>query len=382
MDFDLTESQQLLRDSLERFLAENYTAAHHRQYAQAPEGWSRSVWDQFAQLGLLGLGIEERYGGSGGGPVETMVVMEAFGKALVLEPFLPTVVLAADAIGQAGSPQQRSEFLADIVSGRLLMGLAHSERQSRHEPRDVQTTAEPTATGWRISGEKVWVLHGDTAEKLLVSATTSGDGRTTEGLTLFIVDAALAGISVIPYRLQDGTAAADIRFTEVDVAPEAVLGEPGQGWPLVMRLRDLGLAASVAEMAGCMQASFDATLQYLKTRSQFGACLASFQALQHRSVDMLIALEQARSMAMLAASFARHDDPQERAVAMSAAKSLTARSARHIGQQAIQMHGGIGMTAECRIGDWFRRLMVRESLFGDATHHLAAVARSGALELI
>jgi pimeloyl-CoA dehydrogenase small subunit len=378
MDFDLDDSQRLLQESLDRLIAERYAFEQRRAYGQNPEGWSRERWAHYAELGLLGLPFAEEYGGSAGGAVETMLVMEAFGRALALEPYLATIVLGGGFVRRGGSEEQRAALIPRLADGSLILAFAHTERQSRYDLADVATTARRDGQGWRIDGEKGVVLHGDSADKLIVTARTGGGRRERDGIGVFLVDAATKGVTRRGYPTQDGLRAAEIAFNGVAVGPQDVLGEPGAALPLVERVVGEAIAALCAEAVGAMAAMHELTLDYLKTRRQFGREIGNFQVLQHRAVDMLIALEQARSMAMYATMMAGEEDAGERRRALSAAKAQIGRSGRLVGQQAIQLHGGIGMTMEYKVGHYFKRVTMIDALFGDADHHLRALARAPA----
>ena len=375
MDFDLSEEQRLLKESLERLIGDRYAFEQRKNYARSPEGWSRELWAQFAELGLLGLPFEERHGGSAGGPVGTMIAMEAFGRVLVLEPYLATVVLGGGFLRHRGSAEQCAALIRKIADGRLTFAFAHTERQSRYDLYDIETRAVRDGTGWVIDGEKGVVLHGDTADKLIVTARVGGGRRDRDGIAAFIVDGKAAGVSRRGYPTQDGLRAAEITLANVMVGPEGVLGEPGAALPLVERVVDEAIAALCAEAVGAMAAMHELTVEYLKTRRQFGREIGSFQVLQHRAVDMLIALEQARSMAMFATMMAAEENAAERRNAVAAAKVQIGRSGKFIGQQAIQLHGGIGMTMEYKVGHYFKRVTMIDIMFGDADHHLRELAR-------
>jgi len=378
MDFDLTEEQRLLKESLDRLIGDRYAFEQRKSYGQNPEGWSRELWAQFAELGLLGLPFDEQYGGSAGGPVETMIAMESFGRALALEPYLATVVLGGGFLRHGGSADQCASLVPKIVDGSRTVAFAHTERQSRYDLHDIETRAVRDGAGWVLDGEKGVVVHGDTADKLIVTARVGGGRRDRDGIAVFIVGSNEAGVSRRGYPTQDGLRAAEIALSGVRIGPEAVLGEPGAALPLIERVVDEAIAALCAEAVGAMAQMHDLTVEYLKTRRQFGREIGSFQILQHRAVDMLIALEQARSMAMFATMTAAEDDGAERRNAVSAAKVQIGRSGKFIGQQAIQLHGGIGMTIEYKVGHYFKRVTMIDTMFGDADHHLRELARRGA----
>jgi pimeloyl-CoA dehydrogenase small subunit len=379
MDFELSEEQRMLKESIERLLADHYEFEARKGYMEAPEGFSRELWGKYAELGLLGLPFEERFGGFGGGPVETMIVAEAFGRALALEPFLATVVLGGGLLRHAGSDEQRAALLPKIADGSLLLAFAHSERQSRYHLTDVATTARRDGARYVLDGAKTLVLHGDVADKLLVSARVSGDRREPRGIGLFLVDAGGSGVSRRGYQTIDGQRAAEVTLTNASVEPQAVVGEPGAAFPQVRRVVDEAIAALCAEAVGAMTAMQELTVEYLKTRRQFGVPIGTFQVLQHRSVDMLIALEQARSMALLATMMVAEENDAERHKTIAAAKVQIGRSGRLVGQQAVQLHGGIGMTMEYKVGHYFKRITAIDTMFGDADHHVGEVGRAGGL---
>jgi len=375
MDFDLSEEQRLLKESLDRLIGDRYAFEQRKSYGQSPEGWSRELWSQYAELGLLGLPFAERYGGSAGGPVETMIAMETFGRALALEPFLATVVLGGGFLRHGASAEQCADLVPKIVDGSLTCAFAHTERHSRYDLADIETRAVRDGASWVLDGEKGVVLHGDAADKLIVTARVGGGRRDRDGVAVFIIDSKAEGVSRRGYPTHDGLRAAEIALAGVRVGPEGVLGEPGAALALVERVADEGIAALCAEAVGAMAAMHELTVEYLKTRQQFGREIGSFQILQHRAVDMLIALEQARSMAMFATMMAAEENAAERRNALSAAKVQIGRSSKFIGQQAIQLHGGIGMTMEYKVGHYFKRVTMIDTMFGDADYHLRQLAR-------
>ena len=379
MDFALTDEQRLLQHSVERLFADHYAFEARKRYGQEPGGFSRALWARYAELGLLGLPFDEADGGSAGGPVETMIVMEQIGRALALEPYLATVVLGGGLLRLGGSEAMRAELVPQIASGDLMLAFAHAERQSRYDLADVAARARRDGAGFVIDGAKSLVLHGDSARKFIVSARLAGGQNDRAGVGLFLVDAAADGVSTRGYPTVDGQRAAEVTFSGVRVPAAAAIGEPGAAFPLIERIADLATAALAAEAVGAMAAMHETTVDYMKTRKQFGVTIGSFQALQHRAADMLIALEQARSMAMLATMMAAEDNVRERRQAVSAAKVQIGRSGRIVGQGAVQIHGGIGMTMETKVGHYFKRLTTIDTLFGDADHHLGIVAEGGGL---
>jgi len=379
MDFALTEEQELLRHSVQRLFADHYAFEARKRYGQEPGGYSRAQWARYAELGLLGLPFAEGHGGSAGGPVETMIVMEEIGRALALEPYLATVVLAGGLLRLGGSKALCADLVPKIAAGDLTLAFAHAERQSRYDLADVAASARHDGAGYVLDGAKSLVLHGDSAGKFIVSARLSGGRSDKDGLALFLVDAAAKGVSTRGYATVDGLRAAEVTLAGVRVDAGAVIAEPGRAFPLIERVVDTAIAALAAEAVGAMAATHEQTVDYMKTRKQFGVTIGSFQALQHRAAEMLVALEQARSMAMLATMMAAEENVRERRQAISAAKVQIGRSARIVGHGAIQIHGGIGMTMEAKVGHYFKRVTTIDTTFGDAEYHLGVLAESGGL---
>jgi pimeloyl-CoA dehydrogenase small subunit len=379
MNFDLTEEQQLLKDSVTRLLADRYGFENRKSFQTGPDGWSRDLWRQYAELGMLGVPFAEADGGFGGGPVETMMIMEAFGRALALEPYLATIVLAGGLVRRGGDDAQRAALVPAIASGELLLAFAHAERQSGHDLFDIGAAARKDGSGFVLNGEKGLVLHGDVADRLIVSARSAGGRRDKAGIGLFLVDALADGVARRGYPTQDGRRAAEVTLTNVRVEAQDALGDPEGAYPLIERVVDEAIAALSAEAVGAMAEALTTTVDYMKTRKQFGVPIGSFQALQHRASDMVVALEQARSMMMLATMMAGEENAAERRKAISAAKVQIGRSARFIGQQSVQLHGGIGMTMEYKLGHLFKRLTMIDVAFGDADYHLERLSRGEGL---
>jgi pimeloyl-CoA dehydrogenase small subunit len=380
MDFEFSEEQQLLKDSIEGLLGDKYDFEQRKKFLAGSEGWSREIWKQYAELGLLGLPFAEEHGGIGGGPVETMIVMGTIGNALALEPYLPTVVLAGGAIRRFGTDAQKDKYLPQIAEGKITGAFAHTERQSRYDLFDVKTTAKASGNGFTLDGQKSVVLNGDHADFLVVTARVSGNQRDKDGLGLFIVDAKANGVSRRGYRTQDGLSAAEVQFSGVKVEADAAIGKPGDALPLIEQIADDGIAALCGEAVGVLAALTEATTDYLRTRKQFGINIGSFQVLQHRNVEMLIAAEQAKSMALLATMMVNESDPVTRRKTLAAAKTQIGRSAQFVGEQAIQLHGGIGMTMELKVGHWFKRATAIDIQFGDADYHLEQFGNLGGFE--
>jgi len=377
MDFNLREDQQLLKDSVERFVRENYAIERRNAIARSEDGFDRRLWAEFAELGWLGMPLPEDLGGLGGTPIDTMIVMEAFGRGLVLEPYLPTIVLGGTALVNGATAGLKSELVPKLADGSLQLALAIAEAQSRYEPCDVATTARRQGSGYVLSGEKIVVFNGGAADRLIVTARTAGGPRDEKGLTLFLVERNRPGVSVRSYATVDGHRAADIRFDGVAVASDQVLGTVDNGIDLLRLVIDHGLAALVAESLGAMEALQAMTVAYAKTRQQFGAPIGSFQVIQHRLVDMYQACEETRSMAYMAALKLGEPNVHERSRAQAAAKVYAGRAGRLVGQEAVQIHGGVGMTEELACGHYFKRLTMIDHVFGDTDYHLDRVAGLG-----
>ena len=381
MDLELTDDQRLLKDSVNGLLSRRYPDVVKTRADMAKEhgGYSAAGWKEWADQGLLAIPFSEDDGGLGQGSAELMLVGEAIGRTLALEPFFATVVLGGGILRFAASPEQRAALVPEVVSGALTLALAHQERQSRFDLHDVATTAKADRDGYVLEGEKMVVLNGDSASKLIVVARTAGDRRAKEGIGLFLVDAKTPGVSIRGYATQDGRRAADISFSSVKVGKDAVLGDPAKGLAALERTVDEAIAFLAAEAVGAMEVLHETTLDYAKTRKQFGVAIGSFQVIQHRLVDMFTALEQARSIALYGTMMSADDDATERRRATHAVKIQVGKSARLVGQDAIQLHGGIGMTNEYKASHYFKRLTMIELAFGNTEHHLRELARMGGL---
>ncbi len=381
MDLDLSDDQRLLKESIDGLTARRYPDLKARQnMAREPKGYSAALWKEYADQGLLAIPFSEEDGGLGQGPAELMIVAEAIGRTLAVDPYLATVVLGGGLLRHAASGAQRQRLVPDVIAGKTTLAFAHQETQSRFDLFDVGVTAKSDGKGgYILEGDKCVVIHGDSADKIIVSARISGDRRSKDGIGLFIVDGGTAGLSRRGYPTQDGLRAADISFAGVKVAAEAVLGEPGKAYPAIERTIDEAIAFLASEAVGAMEAVYETTLEYLKTRKQFGQAIGSFQVLQHRMVDVFTHLEQSKSISYFATMMAGEDDALERHKAMNAVKVQIGRSARHIGQEGVQLHGGIGMTMEYKVGHYFKRLTMIELAYGNTEHHLRELARAGGL---
>ncbi|WP_072815740.1 acyl-CoA dehydrogenase family protein [Rhodococcus zopfii] len=377
MDFSLTKEQELLRDSIAKFLASRYDLAESRKAATIGAGHQPHIWRGFAEeLGILGATVPEQFGGLDGGPVELMIVAEQLGYALVVEPYVDTVVLGAGLLARTGGARAEA-VLEDIVAGEAVVAFAATEPTSGNVLNDVSTTARRDGDSWVLDGEKIVVGSAPWAQKLLVTARTSGERRDTDGVSLFLVDFDAEnppeGVEVHSYRTIDDRRAADLVFTGLRLPADALLGAEGEAWESVERAVDEATAAVSAEAVGLMRKVLADTVEYAKQRQQFGQPIGSFQVLQHRMVDMYIELEQSVSAVYLAILNLESERPV-RARAVSAAKVTVSRAARFIGQNAVQLHGGMGMTEELAVGHYFKRLTAVENEFGSADQHRARYA--------
>ena len=369
MDFELTDEQRLLAETVNGLLEKRYDANTRLALLEGSEGWSKAMWQQYADLGLLGLPFEEQYGGAGMGIAELAVVMESFGRSLILEPFIATVVLGGLLVAAAGTSDQKADLLPKVTAGDLLLALASTEPQSRWSLIDITTTASLDAGQWTVTGEKIAVLGGDVADRIIVTA------KTPEGdIGLFIVDS--NDVSRDSYRMQDGLGAAGVLFAQTPAQP---LGDAADAIGYLQSVIDVATALLCCEAVGAMDRMLWITVDYLKTREQFGAPIAVFQALQHRASDMYVSLEQARSMALLATASAAGEDVSERRRLVRAAKIQIDRSARHIGQEAIQLHGGIGMTMEYPVGHYVKRTALIAKTFNDTDTLITEAGADGDL---
>ena len=369
MDFTFTDEQTALRDQLLRFIQRDYGFEKRRGFVNSEAGHSTTGWKQLADMGVLALTLPEDGGGLGGNAVDTLVVMETFGRGLVVEPYLSSIVIGAGLLALAGSPSQQG-LLPKIGAGELKLALAHDETNSRYQLSRVATRAESSGGDFVLNGSKSVVLHGGGADYLIVSARSTGADADENGISLFLVDRKTPGLSLHSYITHDGQRAADLTLKSVKLGGDALLGKAGGGYPLVEHITARAIAALCAEAVGIMGALMEVTGAYLKTRKQFGIPIGSFQALQHRMADMLMQAETARSMAYFAAAKCDSADLLERRRAVSAAKAQVGQSARFVGQQAVQLHGGIGVTDELNVSHYFKRLTMINALFGDADFHL------------
>jgi alkylation response protein AidB-like acyl-CoA dehydrogenase len=378
MDFNYSNEQLALQDTLRRFIDRDYGFERQRELARSPLGFSAEAWAQYADLGLLSLPFPEEFGGLGGNGVDIMLVMEQVGRGLLLEPYMSSIVMCGGLIRDAASEPLKRTMLPRIGAGEIKLALACCESGGRYELSRVACSAVPSGGGWRLSGRKTVVLDAPSADYFLVTAHTGGNAGEREGtpgegqgVALFLVGRESAGVTLFPYATQSGGRAADLRLEGVVLDASALIGEPESGLAIVERAVDRGIAALCAEAVGIITALNEATLNYLKTRKQFGVPIGKFQALQHRMADMFIAAEQARSMAVIAAVHADSADAAERRRAASAAKAYIGQAARLVGQQAVQMHGAMGVVDDLIVSHYFKRLTMIDLCLGDTDFHLA-----------
>ena len=376
MDLNLSDEQRLLRESVDRFIAETYDADHRRRSAGDPLGFSPAIWKQFAELGWLALPIDEAHGGLGAGAVETGIVMEAFGRGLVSEPYLSTVVIGAGLIAECGSEAQKQAMLPRVADGSLRLAFAHSERAARFDLSKVETAAMETAQGWRLDGRKTAVIDGHAAGQIIVSARVASDEGATGRLCLFLVPAGTPGITLRDYARLGGGRACNLDLANVQLPTDALLGDGSDMLPQIEAVVDRALAALGAEAVGIMQIMFDMTLEYTKVRQQFGKPLSANQVIRHRLADMAMHCDEARSIALRAAVMS-DAEPVARGRAASGAKAKIGKSARFVAEQSVQLHGAMGVTEELDIGSYFKRLLAFDTLFGGSAHHYRRHAALG-----
>lgn len=375
MDYSLTEEQELLAESLERFIRNDYSFEHRQANVRSDLGYSPDDWATFANLGWLALPFGEADGGFDGGASEIMLVMESFGRGLVVEPFVSSVVLAGGALKYGGNSAQRAQYLPGLMDGTSLAALAFVEPQARFNLADVLTRASDTGGGYVIDGSKTVVLNGPAADFFIVPARTSNEPRDHDGISLFIVDATLPEISRRDFPTVDGHRASELTFDRVVVSRDGLLGSEGGGYLLLERVIDDGILAVGSEAVGCMEVLYKDTVEYCKNRKQFGQPIGKFQALQHRMVDMFMEFEQTKSMMYMAATRMDEGYGPFAQRAISAFKVQVGRAGRFVGQNAVQLHGGMGITDELNIGHYFKRLTAIDALFGNVDHHLARFGR-------
>jgi alkylation response protein AidB-like acyl-CoA dehydrogenase len=376
MNLTLTEIQTMLRDTVVRLVREKYDFEKRKEILRQPKGYSEALWAEFAELGLLGIEIDEKFGGAGGTFQDVAVVVEALGRGLVVEPYLSTVIMGAGLVAAAGNEEQKQTILPAVSGGKATLSLAHGEPKSRYRLNHVESIARRDGSDFVINGQKAVVLGGDSADWLIVSARTAGNATDDRGISLFLVKRDAPGVTMKPYVIMDDRRAAEISLSNVKVGASALLGAEGEGLALVEAAYDRAAAAACSDAVGAMAALNEFTNEYLKMRVQFGKPIGANQVLQHRMVDMVIAEEQARSITLLAINAIDRPDNSGSRQAVSAAKAMVGKCAQKIGRDAIQQHGGIGLTMEYVAGHYFRRLTAMEAMFGNIDYHLERFAVS------
>lgn len=377
MNFEFSEEQALLQRSIEALYAAEYRLEKRRSLSADNRGHNPLIWARYAEMGLLGLPFSEEYGGFSGGPIETMIVMQAIGARLALEPFLSTVVVAGGFLRKGGSRKQRDIHIPEIIAGNRIFAFACTEPDSRYDLFDVSTRAQRFGDTWRLNGKKVVVLHAGSADTIIVTARVKGDRRDRNGVGVFLVPTTSRGVRFSRYRSHDGRWAASVSLEGVEISSDNVIGDASNAITLIEDVVDDARFALCAEALGAMDKAFELTIDYLKTRQQFGRTIGSFQAIQHRCADMFIELEQARSITYMAAMASSYADLERRSATISAAKGRVGQAAQMIGSNAVQLHGAIGITMEHPIGHYFKRLTTIDMQFGDTEFHIRRVAQLG-----
>ena len=374
MNFELSEEQKMIQQSVERFVQENYDLTNRVKISSEDPGYSQDYWTAMAELGWLGLAFSEEDGGFGGNQIDTLVLMEQFGKGLVLEPFLANIVLGGGAIKRGGTPAIKESVLPNLIEGNLQVTLAYAEEQSRFDIEDVATAAREDGNNFIINGKKSMVLNAESADKIVVVARTNGSQVDEDGISLFLVDATSAGIERENFPTVDGLRASEITFTDVEVSSDNLIGEKDKGFSILQAVVNDAILALSAEAVGAMEVLYKDTVEYTQQREQFDHPLSDFQVLQHRMVDMFMEYEQCKSL-LLRATMETVQDPILAQRTVHALKHLIGKSGIFVGESAVQLHGGMGVTEELRIGHFFKRLLVIDSQFGNADFHLDKFTR-------
>ncbi|HVU01940.1 MAG TPA: acyl-CoA dehydrogenase family protein [Polyangiaceae bacterium] len=370
MDFTLTEDQKMLVETVSTFVKKDSTVERVREIRENPNGWDKKVWAKMGELGWLGVPFPEDVGGIGGTFLDAGLVIERLGTTLVPEPYVPSVIVAGLALSKFGSAEQKQKYLPSMIEGKTSLALAYVEKNSRYETSNVETRAEKSGGGYKLTGRKEWVLNGQAADQLLVSARTSGGTRDASGVSVFVVERNAPGVKITSVNCMDSHKAAFVELEGVTVGTDALVGEEGKGAAIVDRAQDYGAAALCCEGSGIAQATLQMTRDYLCEREQFGVKIGTFQALQHRLVDMFVQTELMKGTAILAMIRADSEDEQERKRAISAAKKQLSKGGFFVTRQGIQLHGGIGVTDEHNVGLYFKRMQIIAALYGDEDHHV------------
>ena len=369
MNFELSEEQKMIQQSVERFVQENYDLTNRVKISSEDPGYSQDYWTAMAELGWLGLAFSEEDGGFGGNQIDTLVLMEQFGKGLVLEPFLANIVLGGGAIKRGGTPAIKESVLPNLIEGNLQVTLAYAEEQSRFDIEDVATAAREDGNNFIINGKKSMVLNAESADKIVVVARTNGSQVDEDGISLFLVDATSKGVERENFPTVDGLRASEITFTDVEVSSDNLIGEKDKGFSILQAVVNDAILALSAEAVGAMEVLYKDTVEYTQQREQFDHPLSDFQVLQHRMVDMFMEYEQCKSL-LLRATMETVQDPILAQRTVHALKHLIGKSGIFVGESAVQLHGGMGVTEELRIGHFFKRLLVIDSQFGNSDFHL------------
>ncbi|MDP6181546.1 MAG: acyl-CoA dehydrogenase [SAR86 cluster bacterium] len=369
MNFELSEEQKMIQQSVERFVQENYDLPKRVELSSQDPGYSKDYWNSMAELGWLGLPFTEEVGGFGGNQIDTLVIMEQFGKGLVLEPFLANIVLGGGAIQMGGSEELKNEMLSSLIEGSKQITLAYAEQQSRFDLEDVATSARKEGEKYIINGQKSMVLNAESADHLVVVTRTNGSQVDEEGITLFLVDSDSKGLERNNFPTVDGLRASEITFDNVEVNSERMIGDPDKGFSILRTITNNAILALCAEAVGAMEVLYKDTVEYTQQREQFDHPLSDFQVLQHRMVDMFMEYEQCKSL-LFRATMETIQDPEMAQRTIHALKHLIGKSGIFVGENAVQLHGGMGVTEELRVGHFFKRLLVIDSQFGNADFHL------------
>ena len=369
MDFTFNEEQSLIQDQVDQFVQKEYDWETRQSLSNSDLGFGDDNWQKFAELGWLGISVSEESGGFGGSSIESMLIMEAFGKGLVVEPFLETVIMSASLIDDHGTKEQKSSILEQAIAGKMHLALAYAEPQSRFNLSDVVTVAKADGDNFILNGYKSVVMNGPSANKVIVSARTSGSQLDEDGITLFIIDSDCEGIEKTNYKTVDGRRASDINIENVTVPKENIVGEVNGGFLLLDSAIDKAILAISAEAVGAMEVLYKTTVEYTKTREQFGTAIGKFQVLQHRMVDMFMEYEQCKSLLYMA-TMKHEEGASDAKKAISGLKYQVGKAGKFIGQQAVQLHGGMGVTDELNVGHYFKRLTTVGTIFGNTDYHL------------
>ncbi len=369
MDFTFNEEQTLIQDQVDQFVQKEYDWETRQSLSNSDLGFGDDNWQKFAELGWLGISVSEESGGFGGSSIESMLIMEAFGKGLVVEPFLETVIMSASLIDDHGTEEQKSSILEQAIAGKMHLALAYAEPQSRFNLSDVVTVAKAEGDNYILNGYKSVVMNGPSANKVIVSARTSGSQLDEDGITLFIIDSDCDGIEKTNYKTVDGRRASDINIENVTVSKENIVGEVNGGFQLLDSAIDKAILAISAEAVGAMEVLYKTTVEYTKTREQFGTAIGKFQVLQHRMVDMFMEYEQCKSLLYMA-TMKHEEGASDAKKAISGLKYQVGKAGKFIGQQAVQLHGGMGVTDELNVGHYFKRLTTVGTIFGNTDYHL------------